>query len=124
MRSAHQSRWGYISTPQPDTINIKDNAVANTYVFPTIADRNAGTNEEASQDVRWNAGDIAITRNDGLVTIDEVWIYIPNGTGAQTASSADFIEVTENIIETNNICLLYTSPSPRDRTRSRMPSSA
>ena len=26
--------------------------------------------------------------------------------------------------ESNNICLLYTSPSPRDRTRSRMPSSA
>ena len=24
----------------------------------------------------------------------------------------------------NHICLLYTSPSPRDRTRSRMPSSA
>ena len=24
----------------------------------------------------------------------------------------------------NNNCLLYTSPSPRDRTRSRMPSSA
>jgi len=23
-----------------------------------------------------------------------------------------------------NVCLLYTSPSPRDRTRSRMPSSA
>ena len=28
------------------------------------------------------------------------------------------------IIERNEICLLYTSPSPRDRTRSRMPSSA
>ena len=26
--------------------------------------------------------------------------------------------------EINLICLLYTSPSPRDRTRSRMPSSA
>ena len=26
--------------------------------------------------------------------------------------------------EINNACLLYTSPSPRDRTRSRMPSSA
>ena len=25
---------------------------------------------------------------------------------------------------TNGYCLLYTSPSPRDRTRSRMPSSA
>ena len=33
----------------------------------------------------------------------------------------------EKIIEKSNddkICLLYTSPSPRDRTRSRMPSSA
>ena len=28
------------------------------------------------------------------------------------------------IIANINICLLYTSPSPRDRTRSRMPSSA
>ena len=26
--------------------------------------------------------------------------------------------------EVDNSCLLYTSPSPRDRTRSRMPSSA
>ena len=28
------------------------------------------------------------------------------------------------ISENSNNCLLYTSPSPRDRTRSRMPSSA
>ena len=27
-------------------------------------------------------------------------------------------------VKPNYICLLYTSPSPRDRTRSRMPSSA
>ena len=27
-------------------------------------------------------------------------------------------------VKGDNICLLYTSPSPRDRTRSRMPSSA
>ena len=27
-------------------------------------------------------------------------------------------------LEADNGCLLYTSPSPRDRTRSRMPSSA
>ena len=27
-------------------------------------------------------------------------------------------------VQASNICLLYTSPSPRDRTRSRMPSSA
>ena len=31
---------------------------------------------------------------------------------------------TANITVTTPACLLYTSPSPRDRTRSRMPSSA
>ena len=33
---------------------------------------------------------------------------------------------TPNFTETAiySVCLLYTSPSPRDRTRSRMPSSA
>ena len=30
----------------------------------------------------------------------------------------------ENDFEPNYICLLYTSPSPRDRQKSRMPSSA
>ena len=29
-----------------------------------------------------------------------------------------------HIVLTGHTCLLYTSPSPRDRTRSRMPSSA
>ena len=38
-------------------------------------------------------------------------------------------QITEGITKVkqtskNPICLLYTSPSPRDRTRSRMPSSA
>ena len=34
-------------------------------------------------------------------------------------------EVREEVCkEMEYICLLYTSPSPRDRTRSRMPSSA
>ena len=34
-----------------------------------------------------------------------------------------FKEINENG-ERYDVCLLYTSPSPRDRTRSRMPSSA
>ena len=39
----------------------------------------------------------------------------------------DYIEykMFKSVMNQNkNICLLYTSPSPRDRTRSRMPSSA
>ena len=36
----------------------------------------------------------------------------------------DWEEVFPWMVETVEACLLYTSPSPRDRTRSRMPSSA
>ena len=38
-------------------------------------------------------------------------------------SKQDVIEV-EGTVKEALPCLLYTSPSPRDRTRSRMPSSA
>ena len=37
--------------------------------------------------------------------------------------SDEYLELESNSAEAQN-CLLYTSPSPRDRTRSRMPSSA
>ena len=36
----------------------------------------------------------------------------------------EFSKVGINTHTESLICLLYTSPSPRDRTRSRMPSSA
>ena len=38
-------------------------------------------------------------------------------------TARDFAQ-TIGLLERFEICLLYTSPSPRDRTRSRMPSSA
>ena len=33
-------------------------------------------------------------------------------------------QALQEVLKHPNHCLLYTSPSPRDRTRSRMPSSA
>ena len=38
--------------------------------------------------------------------------------------SKHFIKYMPNTLFSNNICLLYTSPSPRDTSSSRMPSSA
>ena len=35
-----------------------------------------------------------------------------------------YIEFHEVVNKISNYCLLYTSPSPRDRQKSRMPSSA
>ena len=67
--------------------------------------------------------------------------YYVYETGEVTSSSDPNIEVGSNVYDDGirrdprpksnrptdtdtNSCLLYTSPSPRDRTRSRMPSSA
>ena len=58
----------------------------------------------------------------------------PNGAGKSTAMKAIFgmLDVREgsillggvDITNLNTHCLLYTSPSPRDKRQSRMPSSA
>ena len=49
--------------------------------------------------------------------------YITN----QAAGTVSVIDIATNTVTGTvpvGTCLLYTSPSPRDRTRSRMPSSA
>ena len=50
-----------------------------------------------------------------MVSIYNHYDGYPEGLGVTLASYLDDYKIT---------CLLYTSPSPRDRTRSRMPSSA
>ena len=42
----------------------------------------------------------------------------------RTTRSVSLTEVGHAYLDRARSCLLYTSPSPRDRTRSRMPSSA
>ena len=52
----------------------------------------------------------------------------PNSYGAvvvaHAGESVDGDELAADVAETGRPCLLYTSPSPRDRQKSRMPSSA
>ena len=59
------------------------------------------------------------TRPDWCVSRQRVWgVPLPIFVNKKTKE----ILVDDDVIE--NICLLYTSPSPRDRQKSRMPSSA
>ena len=62
---------------------------------------------------------------------DPVVIRVYYDDPAQIAQLADFDVFEFNnktekyvLVAVDSACLLYTSPSPRDRTRSRMPSSA
>ena len=59
---------------------------------------------------------------EGLEKISEGALlnYLPVNIG----DNLDENRIQESIRSVYSSCLLYTSPSPRDRTRSRMPSSA
>ena len=67
--------------------------------------------------------------NDLNITIEAGNIYGllgPNGSGKTTTLGIilGILKQDSGDFEWFDGCLLYTSPSPRDRTRSRMPSSA
>ena len=72
--------------------------------------------------------------NDLLPEHSATWQYV-EATLSRLLASYSYKEIRFPILEktdlfkravgeVTDICLLYTSPSPRDRTRSRMPSSA
>ena len=52
-------------------------------------------------------------------------LVLVEGTAQGEYTGTFAVNTPDNVTMNNNmVCLLYTSPSPRDRTRSRMPSSA
>ena len=70
--------------------------------------------------------EITVTAQEGS-SLDGVRAEISGGfLPLNFGSRIQFTEPGNFIVSVENIrtCLLYTSPSPRDRTRSRMPSSA
>ena len=74
-------------------------------------------------EIAWAAfrSGIYITCINRYLTADEA-AYIVNDSGAKAVVSSTEIAASAELLE--HLCLLYTSPSPRDATLSRMPSSA
>ena len=69
------------------------------------------------------------TRKNGFTLIELIMVMIILGIMAAVAiprylETIEKSEVASEDAVVNNICLLYTSPSPRDGLLSRMPSSA
>ena len=82
---------------------------------------------------------VGIVENSSPITEDTIhvntaidwttrWNTKVNGTGYMAKNPLYAFDIPHqdvtNIFSNTDACLLYTSPSPRDRTRSRMPSSA
>ena len=87
----------------------------------------------------WEGNRFSVGASIGLVIIDDRWesrsslfgaadraCYEAKNLGRNRVSvfNESVLSLDENHAEKQWVCLLYTSPSPRDRTRSRMPSSA
>ena len=82
-----------------------------------------------SRELKETVSKWTIQRDEILVSYDVEKLY-------PSIPIKDALELVENLLScksnlqeittmsVHSICLLYTSPSPRDRTRSRMPSSA
>ena len=76
---------------------------------------------------------VLVSKNDQLLVEEELVdiadlrslaiAFLDNGGGVGD-EACDYCQGERNESSSDNPCLLYTSPSPRDRTRSRMPSSA
>ena len=67
-----------------------------------------------------------MTREHFMRLVEEALEEIPPRFRAEIKNVAVVVEdePPAHVLEEMEVCLLYTSPSPRDRTRSRMPSSA
>ena len=72
----------------------------------------------------------AITLGAGAGTntgyTEQPYVYLLHGAGSGSYITSSFanVSVTGLTLQGNSACLLYTSPSPRDKRQSRMPSSA
>ena len=109
------------------TVHITLSAVNDA---PTASALSASVSEDETQTITLVGNDVDsddltyVLVNDpshGIVSLN-------NGDASTTHNTADFID-PENVnnrlsLSSTGCCLLYTSPSPRDATLSRMPSSA
>ena len=75
------------------------------------------TAEEGYANYLWNTDNVGST-----ILVSEAGLYMVTITDENGCTGVNTVEVLE--LSSPNICLLYTSPSPRDATLSRMPSSA
>ena len=102
-----------------------NNAVAHAYHVEILVD--AAANDLGPI----NALEQAIEESKVAISLDPNALETRRARGYVLENTNNFVEAIseyEEALKINpniaDLCLLYTSPSPRDRTRSRMPSSA
>ena len=105
------------------TKDIRDSSVVND----AESDRNENMSEKLIKDARKTED---IIDNDVLDNVDNANVKMSKDSSKKEAAeltltgSAETAPINHAASELEHVCLLYTSPSPRDGLLSRMPSSA
>ena len=94
-------------------VDASNSNVTRKATFAVVANLLAGTNLSASNGVLSVSGTLPDARIPSSIARDS----------EVTTAISNRLQRTD-LLAGSNICLLYTSPSPRDRQKSRMPSSA
>ena len=121
-----------IAMPQTDVTlaePLKKRVAFLRFVVASIELENVSIEPRKVQELKCDSFDMITSR---AVSDTKLLLELTNGLkGEQTqyllykgSKLYDELETLTQQIDYDIICLLYTSPSPRDRTRSRMPSSA
>ena len=84
----------------------------NLYIYSGLGNI-IGILDSLSADIKINSKDVVELNQKQGIAFDQLIVVLP-----------PLHHENDLDVEIYNNCLLYTSPSPRDRTRSRMPSSA
>ena len=118
-----------VSVMPVDTLNDKPTQTPD-FTVPT----SATTNTKVSRDVDTIIGSFSSSNNRLQDIQDRTLGLLNRDTAAEKQALREDLQISEKgerarkianeITARYQTCLLYTSPSPRDRTRSRMPSSA
>jgi len=110
----------YVRAEYPIAVEHINIALSQAREFGLLGEKIAGSNFSFDVTVRMGAGAFVCGEETALIASLEGRRGMPMSRPPFPAQKG-YMGKPTNI---NNVCLLYTSPSPRDRTRSRMPSSA
>ena len=108
------------------TIHIVHRDVDNLGIRHSTCSNTCSSSSSWSNSVLESAGNVGQQSSLVIDSQDHLHVtYYDNGNSAlRYATNTSGSWVFTNLDIEGSVCLLYTSPSPRDRTRSRMPSSA
>ena len=113
------------SASATQTITIQDTTAPEFTFVP--ADYTVECSDEMPMDdatASDNCGEVTIEVSSETTAGDAAGNYVTVRTFTATDDAGNSTSTTQTITVQDTTCLLYTSPSPRDKRQSRMPSSA